>query len=255
MKIYVVTHENINLMLPADYELFQVGAAINGAFLEHNDAVGEDNISAKNPNYCELTAAYWIWKNDHENDIVGLMHYRRFITEYRFAKQNKNLAKYLMNASEIETLLENNDYISTPLFKNKPDVKSVLFDTVREKDFVLLRQMIKKIYPEYLETFDKVFSGRFTYFCNIFITRKSEWDKYYSWLFSIFDEMEKYVDMTGYTKQEQRLYGYLSERLFTVYVQANNKKVKSLYTLFPKKPFFMRVINKLKKIMQGETKR
>lgn len=51
MKIYVVTHENINLTLPADYELFQVGAAVNGAFCEHNDAVGEDNISAKNPNY------------------------------------------------------------------------------------------------------------------------------------------------------------------------------------------------------------
>lgn len=252
MKIYVVTHENINLTLPADYELFQVGAAVNGAFCEHNDAVGEDNISAKNPNYCELTAAYWIWKNDHENDIVGLMHYRRFLTNYRFAKLNKDLAKYLVSVSEIKTLLESHDYISTPLFKNKPNVKRVLLDTVREEDFVLLRQTIEKIFPEYIETFDKVFRGRFTYFCNIFITRKSEWDKYYSWLFTIFDEMEKHVDMTGYSKQEQRLYGYLSERLFTVYVQANNKNVKSLHALFPKKPFFTRVCNKLKRIIHKE---
>lgn len=248
MKIYVVTHENINLTLPADYELFQVGAAVNGAFCEHNDAVGEDNISVKNPNYCELTAAYWIWKNDHENDIVGLMHYRRFLTNYRFAKLNKDLAKYLMSVSEVKTLLKSYDYISTPLFKNKPNVKRVLLDTVREKDFVLLRQTIEKIYPEYIETFDKVFRGRFTYFCNIFITRKSEWDKYYSWLFTIFDEMEKYVDMTGYTKQERRLYGYLSERLFTVYVVKNNKRVKELRMLAPKPPFLKRVKNRLKRI-------
>ena len=42
--------------------------------------------------------------------------------------------------------------------------------------------------------------------------------------------MEKEVDMTGYSVQEQRLYGFLSERLFTVYVLKNNFKVKSYPT-------------------------
>lgn len=163
MKIYVVTHENINLTLPADYELFQVGAAVNGAFCEHNDAVGEDNISAK-IRIIRAHCGLLDMENDHENDIVGLMHYRRFLTNYRFAKLNKDLAKYLVSVSEIKTLLESHDYISTPLFKNKPNVKRVLLDTVREEDFVLLRQTIEKIFPEYIETFDKVFRGRFTYF-------------------------------------------------------------------------------------------
>lgn len=247
MKIYVVTHAPVTLDLPPDYELFQVGTAVNGIFLEHNDAVGEDNISAKNPNYCELTAAYWIWKNDHENDIVGLMHYRRFLTCSKFSSDSK----YWLTEVQIKDPLKNGyDFIATPLFKNKPNVRHTLFNSVREHDYVMLRDIFKQKYPSYISIFDKVFNGRYTYLCNIFIAAKVEWDKYYSWLFAIFDEMEPYVDMAGYSTQEKRLYGYLAERLFTVYVLIFNKKVKSYRLIYPriKVPFWKRVANKFKRI-------
>ena len=38
-----------------------------------------DNISVKNPNYNELTALYWGWKN-LDVDGMGLVHYRRYLS-------------------------------------------------------------------------------------------------------------------------------------------------------------------------------
>jgi hypothetical protein len=64
----------------------------------------------------------------------------------------------------------------------------------------------------------------------MFISKKNLWDDYYSWLFKIFNDMEPNVDMTGYTVQQQRLYGFLSERLLTVYIIYNKLNVKSYST-------------------------
>lgn len=244
MKIYVVTHKNIDINLPKDYVVFQAGAAVNGVVCAENDAVGDDNISVKNPNYCELTAAYWIWKNDKTSDIVGLMHYRRFLTTHVFS----NSLKYFIDENTAELLLKEYDYIASPLYKNKPNVKAMLLDTVKNTDFTLLRNSVSRLYPEYLQAFDEVFNGKFTYFCNMFITRKEEWDEYYKWLFSILFDMERYVDMTGYSDEEKRLYGFLAERLFTVYVKHNDKRVKSIRMIRPKKSIITRIAARFRRI-------
>jgi hypothetical protein len=38
-----------------------------------------NHTSEKNPFYCELTGAYWAWKN-LDTDLIGLVHYRRYFT-------------------------------------------------------------------------------------------------------------------------------------------------------------------------------
>lgn len=222
LKIYVVTHKKVDYPLPENYSYIFVGAKGKENPYEYGDD-RLDNISEKNKYYCELTAAYWIYKNDKENDIVGLAHYRRFFTTNRFSKSIKSY----LNKKRIEKDLSKYDFIATKLFTTKCSVKEHMEENVHSKDLDILEDAIKKVSPDYLESYHSVLNGNNSYLVNMFITKKKLWDEYYQWLFSIFDEMEKHVNMENYTIQEQRLYGFLSERLFTVYVRKHNYKVKS----------------------------
>ena len=52
----------------------QVGKALTKDILFPLNDFNGDNISAKNPEYCELTAQYWVWKNRCDSDYIGFMH-------------------------------------------------------------------------------------------------------------------------------------------------------------------------------------
>lgn len=223
MKIYVVTHKKVNNKLPKNYSFMQVNALKNGKAYDLTDADYEDNISLKNPYYCELTAAYSIWKNDKENDIVGLVHYRRFFIKNRLFTSYK----HYLSEKQIRKDLERYDFISTKLYTMAYTNKEHLINPVYEKDFNLLRETISEVCSDYLEDFDNVMMDNKSYLLNMFITKKKNWDQYYGWLFNIFDALEPKVDMTGYTDREKRLYGFLSERLFTVYIVHHSLSVKS----------------------------
>ena len=62
MSVYVVTHKKFSMIPEKNYKTILVGAYKGHIFGDCYDDEG-NNISKKNPNYCELTGAYWIWKN------------------------------------------------------------------------------------------------------------------------------------------------------------------------------------------------
>ena len=79
--IYVVAHKMYKSPCLDDaYKTIYVGnkvredAKLKGLIV---DSEG-NSICEKNPYYCELTALYWIWKNDKKSDWIGLNHYRRY---------------------------------------------------------------------------------------------------------------------------------------------------------------------------------
>ena len=84
IQIFVATGRKMDFAIPSYCVPVETGSSFRMQHLDGyiRDDSGE-NISAKNHEYCELTALYWGWKNS-DADIKGLCHYRRF-----FHKSNK----------------------------------------------------------------------------------------------------------------------------------------------------------------------
>ena len=222
LQIYVVSHKEAEFPKEEIYTPIQVGK--KESFTKVRDNTG-DNIAEKNPNFCELTAAYWIWKND-KSDITGLTHYRR----YFFKKKNNNSKENILNKQDIEEILKEYDIIL-------PEKERIVQYTVKSaygkfhhiEDFEKCREVIQEKYPEYVEAFDKIANGKKLYLYNMFISHKKIFDEYYKWLFDILFELEKRVDISNYTDYDKRIFGFLSERLLSVWLEKNNHlKIKEM---------------------------
>lgn len=228
MSIYVATQKKVPYELPKGYIPIFVGALLNENWKSLNYVTDDtgDNISEKNKTFCELTALYWMWKNSSE-DIIGLAHYRRFLSKNWIRRDCNNI----ISIDEAGTLLNEFDLILPK--------KSCLWGTVENqysngqhsKDYKLCGEILKEKYPDYYDDFVAVSQSDAIYICNIFIGRKSIIDSYCEWLFSILFELENKVDLTDYSVSEKRIFGYLSERLFNVWIRHNKLNVKELYLL------------------------
>lgn len=97
LKILVCCHKvDSNIRKNDPYLPIQVGKAVHPdldlGFQNDNEG---DNISIRNPYWCELTAIYWGWKNLKDYDYIGLCHYRRYLAvNTKIESISKELSKY-----------------------------------------------------------------------------------------------------------------------------------------------------------------
>ena len=181
------------------------------------DDTGE-NISAKNANYCELTGLYWAWKNLN-CEYIGLCHYRRYFANKPKSNNLDDKKAAVFHRKDYEILLKKYDVIL-------PKKRNYYIETVRsqyehahnKRDLDEVERIIQKLYPEYSGEFIKVMSKRKLYILNMFAMRKDLFDKYCQWLFKILFELEKRIDVSSYDAYQRRVFGFLSERLFNVWL-------------------------------------
>lgn len=216
MKIYVCTHKQFTPMVEdARLSPLMVGATNRSDDFGYQRDDDGDNISAKNLSYCELTGLYWMWKNSKE-DVLGLCHYRRYF--------DPNL--------DYEAMLQKCDVILPLTFYTEvPLCVDYCSNHVRE-NFWTLREAVQTVSPEYIQAFDDVMSSNELSSYNMFIARREFVDAYCSWLFSVLFEVEKNVRMSPYPYQ-QRVFGFMGERLMRVFVEHNKLKAKHVFVKVP----------------------
>ena len=234
INIFIAIHKPFSLPKGLDqsiYRPFQVGVGpdIDPTYLRENNG---DNIAAKNPYYCELTLLYYSWKNI-SCDILGLVHYRRYF--YLKHKKKKILGCnipwrrfYLpLSKAEIVKILSEYDIILPKIsYISNPSIKAQYQADHHIQDWYIVKDIIKKRYPAYLPEFEQVENGTTFYSCNMFIAQKSTVTPYFEWLFDILFEAEKRIDLSTYSDYQKRVFGFLSERLFTVWLLHHKNRLK-----------------------------
>lgn len=212
IKIFVMTHKPFTPPKDSMYVPLHVGRA-NASDLGYAGDDTLDSISTLNPYFCELTGMYWLWKNCHDIDYIGICHYRRYLI---------NEKETLFTKKQLKELLSTYDVISTKLLTLTCSYYDGFSENHHLKDLITTGEVLKEKYPEYHQTFERLVHGPNTYFGNIFITSKENYDRYCAWLFDILFEVQKRTDFTGYNDYHKRLFGFLSEFLQTVWIQYNH---------------------------------
>lgn len=98
-------------------------------------------------------------------------------------------------------------------------------------DLLKVRDIIQAKTPEYLLSFDLVMNSNSGYFTNMFVTRKNILSDYCQWLFAILFELEKIVDISTYDAYQSRIFGFLSERLFNVWLHDKDYRILEAKTI------------------------
>ena len=270
VKILLSYHKPSELLKNNIFQPIHVGRALTNENMKtgdkkkdyewlKNNLIGDDtgeNISSKNPNYCELTAQYWAWKNPSklENpDYIGFMHYRRHLNFNVDKKYNENkwgtidnnyldgfyIEKYGLDEDNIKNIVTQYDIVTVNPWsvknagsKNNYDHYATSDPKIHIKDYDLVLEILQQKYPEYKEDINIYNNSELGYYTNIFIMKKDIFNQYSHWLFDILFEVEKQVDISNYDFQEARIFGYLSEWLFGIYIthlkRTTKLKIKNL---------------------------
>ena len=227
VKVIVAAHKPYWMPPDAMYVPVQVGAAGKGDLGFTRDDAGE-NISAKNANYCELTGLYWAWKN-LPAEWLGLAHYRRHFTFRRGVKDRRQVltrqqATRLLADADVLLPRPRNYWIETNY--------SQYAHAHHAADLDATRQILAEKCPEYLPAFDAVMKRRRGHRFNMFIMKRDLADAYCEWLFGVLFELEKRLDISGYNENDQRVFGFVAERLLDVWIETNGVKYRDIPYMF-----------------------
>lgn len=186
---------------------------------KYRDNTG-DNISSRNFNYVDLTGVYWIWKNVHDAEYKGNVHYRRYFVN------NNN---HILTSSELSMLLSDSDAIVCAFARLEGrTVYQIFNDFHGHENMDICRNVIQDIEPDYMQDFDDVIvNGEYSSLYNMMIARSDIFDSYCDWLFKILFELEdrliklNRLNFDPYDYQ-RKVFGFIGERLLLVWLKHNS---------------------------------
>ena len=258
IAIFVYYYKNGSF--PFDHPFYQPVMAGNSLQKNTSGFTGDDSgdsISDKNKYYSELTGIYWAWKNT-SHDITGCCHYRRYFTAkqepflYRikrtllyfpagiykkrfgliYTRRIDRFTGHLLTEDETRLIMSEYDAIFPVRRKLRYSVREHFCRYHRAEDLDLLAEIISTNHPLYMPAFEQTMNGNRLYANNMFVLHKEDFEKCMKWWFDVLFEFEKRVDKAEYQGYQQRIMGFLAERLLTIWVCHQQFRVKELPVIY-----------------------
>ena len=217
--MFVITHKSIEKKIELD-DFYYLGVGNNKNNAEFKDS-SMDNISEKNPHYCELTGLYWMWKNTNYEEI-RLCHYRRF-----FCKIKQGMYK-LCTVDELSCYLENVDIILPKKVNVYMDYFTFYEKCLRNDALRRCCELIIKKDKTYEKIINRLLRQNYYHCFNMFYCKKELMNEYCQWLFEILFDFEKKIDITEWSAQQRRVYGFIAEFLMNVWIEKKGLIVKEI---------------------------
>lgn len=216
IKVIVATHKPYAMPEDGMYLPVHVGAEGKESIGFQPDNIG-DNISGKNPTFCELTGLYWAWKN-LEADYIGLAHYRRHFG----GKRRGTPMERVLTGEQAAALLQGKDGI---LPAKRQYYIETLYSHYAHTCYIepldVAGQILQEKYPAYVPAFERLKKRTSAHMFNMLILKREHVDAYCTFLFDVLFELEKRVDASAYDSFHARFFGRVSELLLDVWMEQN----------------------------------
>lgn len=219
-KVFMIvcTHKKASVIAEDSMYHFVVGGASigntgnDGSYLDNEL---EDNISAKNPFYCELTALYWGWKKNIDAELIGLSHYRRYF--YSLNDQRCGIkGNHILTSDDCLKIFQQFRAIM-PCYDTRPVLAVKELRKRNDKPYYYAETVIKEHYINMLSTYKKVAYGYKMAYGNMMVVTKEDFIDYCSWLFDVLQRVDELMSTNGDTIIP-RMEGFLSETLLNVWI-------------------------------------
>ena len=80
----------------------------------------------------------------------------------------------------------------------------------------------------------------YTHLFNMFVMKKELLQHYCTWLFDILFELEKELDISSYSTNDKRVFGFVSERLLDAWLITNNIAYEELDVVYMESQHWLR---------------
>lgn len=239
LKLFMCCHNGYEINPPVCTPI-QCGAKINPSVKGTIPDIGDNgDISDKNPEYCELTAHYYAWKNVSA-DYYGFCHYRRFFCfsgnfkkPYIAMGNLKGKSKKLLGSDQEILRLCNKYGIIAPRSENMGISVYEHYCSSRfhySDDLDLFLKILEKKAPEITNAVNEYLAQNKQYFCNMFIMDRQHFFEYCQILFEALEEFDQQKMLHG-NFQADRTDGYLGEiftGIYITYARKNGADIKEL---------------------------